>query len=366
MTENPIKQILLETRPFWDHSGTSAHIRENFLKIINCGTIALGAEIYASETESKLIFHTCKSRFCTSCGQRATEDWHTDLETILPDIPYIGITLTIPMEFRAILQQNRHVLHGVPAMGAEAIMQWAKARWGVRLLVLVVQQTFGGFLTFVPHLHIMVSAGGLLESKGRWIHRVKFDKEELMRAWRYALIAFLAEAHKRNVLRSSFSVEEIRNLCATQYQRPWNIFVSRAGSKVYRLRHDGRYIRRPPIAQHRMTRIGRHEVDYLAKDTRNKQFVNKRYTNEEFVSLLMQHVLNKGRHAMRYFGLLSPRSKGRTWAAVFILLNQRQRPHPPRMSWRWLRRKTFGVDPLLDSSGQLMRRVGRRQPEPAI
>ncbi len=216
MAENPIKQILLETRTFWDHSGTSAHIRENFLKIIDCGTIALGAEIYASETESKLVFHTCKSRFCTSCGQRATEDWCTDLETILPDIPYVGITLTIPMEFRAILQQNRHLLNGLPTMGAEAIMQWAKARWGVRLLVLVVQQTFGGFVTFVPHLHIMVSAGGLLESKSLWRHRVRFDKEELMRAWRYAVIAFLAEAHKRNVLRSSFSVEEIRKLFATQ------------------------------------------------------------------------------------------------------------------------------------------------------
>ena len=118
MAENPIKQIVLDTRPFWDHSGTPAHIRENFLKIIDCGTIALGAEIYASETESKLVFHTCKSRFCTSCGQRATEEWHRDLETTLPDIPYIGITLTIPMEFRAILQQNRPVLQGVPAMGA--------------------------------------------------------------------------------------------------------------------------------------------------------------------------------------------------------------------------------------------------------
>ena len=168
---------------------------------------------------------------------------------------------------------------------AEAIMQWAKARWGPRLLVLVVQQTFGGFLTFVPHLHVMVSAGRLHESKGRWIHRLKFDKkEELMRAWRYALIDFLAEAHKRNVLRSNLSVEEIRNLFATQYQRLLNIFISRAASKAHRLRHDGRYIRRPPIAQHRMTRRGNHQVGYVAKDTRNKQFVNKCYTNEEFVS----------------------------------------------------------------------------------
>src|SRR6476620_2841808 len=206
-TEHPIKRILIETRPRWDRETVSANVRENFSKIIDCGTVALGAEIYASGTETKLVFHTCKSRFCTSFGQRATEAWQEDLEAILPTVPYIGITLTMPMEFRTILQQNRHLLHGIPAMGAEAIMQWAKARYGVRLLVIVVQQTFGGFLNFVPHLHVMVSAGGLQESKSRWIHRIKWEKEELMRAWRYAVIAFLAEACKRSVLKSSLSCE---------------------------------------------------------------------------------------------------------------------------------------------------------------
>src|SRR5580693_9171923 len=79
-------------------------------------------------------------------------------EAILPDIPYVGMTLTIPEEFRPILQENRDLLHGMPAMAAEAIQLWAKDRYRVRILVVVVQQTFGGFLNFHPHLHIMVSA----------------------------------------------------------------------------------------------------------------------------------------------------------------------------------------------------------------
>jgi len=82
--------------------------------------------------------------------------------------------------------------------GAEAIQQWAKARYGVRLIGLVVQQTFGGFLNFVPHLHVLVSAGGLMESRNRWIHHLKYDERELMCAWRYAVVAFLSEARKRN------------------------------------------------------------------------------------------------------------------------------------------------------------------------
>src|SRR6266702_8781100 len=118
----------------------------------------------------------------------------------------------------------------------------------------------------------------------------------------------------------------------------------------------------PPIAQHRLQRIGSDHVEYLVKDTRKEQFVSKRYTNVEFLDILIQHVPPRGRHAMRYFGLLAPRSKARTWAAVFALLTQKQRPHPRRLGWRWLRRRTFGIDPLLDGFGQPMHWVGRREP----
>src|SRR5215470_4050993 len=185
-SEHPLKQILLDTREEWDHSGTPSHIRENFLKVISCGTKALGAELYVSLTETKLVYHRCKSRYCTSCGQRATEEWQQLLEATLPDVPYRGITLTLPAELRPVLQQNPEILHAIPAMGAEAIQQWAKARYSTRLIILVVQQTFGGFLNFVPHLHILVSAGGLVQSKNRWIHRLEYNEAELMRAWRYA------------------------------------------------------------------------------------------------------------------------------------------------------------------------------------
>lgn len=363
--EHPIKQLLRDTREYWDHNGTPVHVRDTFWKIIKCGTIALGAEIFASETESKLVFHTCKSRFCTSCGQRATEAWQEDLEAVLPDIPYVGITLTMPKEFRIILQQNQHILHGIPAMGAEAVQQWAWARYGVRLIVIVVQQTFGGLLNFVPHLHVMVSAGGLQESASRWIHRLEYDTRELMLAWRYAVGAFLSQACKKGVLSSTLSSGEFLALLETQHEREWKVFVSRMGSKAYRLKHDGRYIRRPPVAQHRLRRIGNDHVEYLAKDTRNKRFVLMQYTNEEFVDILIRHVPGLGLHAMRYFGLLAPRCKARLWAAIFVLLNQQQRPHPSRLPWRWLRIKTFGTDPHLDSQGQLMRRVGRRKPAPA-
>jgi Putative transposase len=193
------------------------------------------------------------------------------------------------------------------------------------------------------------------------IPTLAYHRDEIMRVWRFAVLALLSEARKKNRLNTPLSSEELIALFETQYQRPWNIFVSRARAKGYSLKHDGRYIRKLPVAEHRLTRLGADQVEYLAKDTRSKRLVPKRYSLRELVDILMLHMPRRGRHAMRYFGLLAPRCKARTWSAFFVLLGQQQRPHPPRLRWRWLIKKTFGVDPLLDSTGQPMNWMGRRE-----
>lgn len=58
--KQPLKQILSATRSHWDRSESRSAVRQNFEKIINCRTPAMGAEVFASETEEKLVYHTCK------------------------------------------------------------------------------------------------------------------------------------------------------------------------------------------------------------------------------------------------------------------------------------------------------------------
>jgi hypothetical protein len=72
------------------------------------------------------------------------------------------------------------------------------------------------------------------------------------------------------------------------------------------------------------------------------------------VHLLAAHVLDHYRHAIRYFGLLAPRTKNQHYAGLFLLLRQQMRPRPQRLSWRELMKKCFGVDPMIDSFGQEM------------
>ena len=80
------------------------------------------------------------------------------------------------------------------------------------------------------------------------------------------------------------------------------------------------------------------------------------------MALWAQHVPERYRHAIRYFGLLAPSTKSRTWAALFVLLGQERRPRPQRLSWRNSLRQYFGVDPLVDRNGRPMKWVGRQKP----
>ena len=124
--QQPIKRIFVASREYWDHDGVRLAVRDNFERVSNCRTLALGAEVFASENEEKVFPHTCKSRACPSCGYLATLQWQREQEAALPDIPYSGIVLTMPNVLWPIFQQNRPLLHDLPALGAEVVQQWVK------------------------------------------------------------------------------------------------------------------------------------------------------------------------------------------------------------------------------------------------
>jgi Putative transposase/Transposase zinc-binding domain len=354
--KEPLKQILENNRSLWDTNAFRAVVRDNFDRVTRCRTLKSGGEVYASDSETKIVPHTCKSRSCPSCGHRATELWQREVSADLPDIPYLGLVFTMPDVLWPI--QNRPLLYDLPRLGAAVIEQWVYAEYGVRVMILIVQHTFGRRLNFNPHLHILVSAGGLHERDGRWISSLTFDKNILMNMWRDTIITFLQQALRGGVL----SAGDLGTILSAQRERWWSIHVAHFKTKWQFLRYAGRYVRRPPIAQHSFEKIADGVVQFWRKDLRKKERILTEYPIEQFVSLLADHVHDHYRHAIRYFGLLAPYTKRRTSAAVFTLLGRRKLPRPPRISWRYALRAQFGVYPLVDAKGQELRRVGRVPP----
>jgi hypothetical protein len=155
---------------------------------------------------------------------------------------------------------------------------------------------------------------------------------------------------------------DLKRILTVQYEKPWSFYVDQFGSKYHFLKYAGRYVRRPPIAQNRITRITESEVTYSWKDRREKKQKLRTCTIEEFVAMLAEHVPDRYQNSIRYFGLLAPCTQKQTKAGLYALLGQTPRPHPPRLSYRESIKRDFGYDPLIDSKGQRMVPVGFRSP----
>ena len=286
----------------------------------------------------------------------------------LPDVKFAGVVFTMPDVLWPVFLSNRHLSDDLPALGAAVIQEWAKDMYGARLMILVVRHTFGRHLNFNPHLHVLASAGGLRIVDGEWISGLRFDRKALMKRWRFALITYLREALKRGVLRSDVALSEMKTLLRTQYERWWNVDVQPCMSKEHFLRYAGRYVRRPPLAQYRILEYTEQEVSFRTSDHKLKKEVITRYTPEEFIQLLADHVPDHYRHAIRHFGLLAPRAKSQTSGALFAQLGQRRRPRPKHLSWAHSIEREYRVNPLQDSHGERMRLIARRPaaPQPSL
>ena len=134
-------------------------------------------------------------------------------------------------------------------------------------------------------------------------------------------------------------------------------------SKEHFLRYAGRYVRRPPIAQRRITHIGEWNVTFRAKNKKLGRCVYVQCSLEEFVDRWAQHIPERYQHAVHGFGLFAPRTLKQTSAAVFAILGQEPRPRPKAGRWADSLKRDFGHDPLLDSDGKRMRWVRRLPPQ---
>jgi Transposase zinc-binding domain/Putative transposase len=195
--QDRLKTLLIQTRPHWDRVETRPAVRSGFAKALQCRTLALGAEVFASGTEEQVFCHTCKSRPCSSCGYRATVRWQRERWAALPDVPYKGITFTMPDVLWPLFRDNPHVTAALSALAARIIQTRVSIRSGLRVGVMAILHTFNGKLEFNSHVHTMVTAGGL-DGSDSWVSTVFYDRDGLLEGWRKAVIKLLRTALRKH------------------------------------------------------------------------------------------------------------------------------------------------------------------------
>ena len=129
------------------------------------------------------------------------------------------------------------------------------------------------------------------------------------------------------------------------------------------LGYAARYVRRPPIAQKRVTHVDTQIVRFSYKDKKLGRSMKVEVSPEEFIDRWGQHIPERYRHAVRSFGLFSPRGIQGTLDVVFAILRQQRRSRPKPRPWAESIKRDFDRDPLLDSKGQRMTWVRRIAPK---
>jgi Putative transposase len=210
----------------------------------------------------------------------------------------------------------------------------------------------------------MVIGGALSAHSGTWTTRTYYNRERLMMAWRRAVIVLLRAALRMGRIQANTTADdEMEALLAKQEVRWWSVKIQSFKSKEHFLRYAGRYVRRPPIAQQRISFIGERSVRFWSKDKKQRRRVYVTCSLEEFIDRWAQHIPERYQHTVRSFGLFAPRLLSQTSAAIFVLLGQKQRPRPKPRPWAVSLKRDFGRDPLLDGAGKRMRWIRRLPPK---
>jgi len=268
--------------------------------IIACRTEALGGQQWSCNDCGALlhVFHSCRNRACPRCHGEQTQAWLEQRRAEMLPLPYFHVTVTVPEEFRAVLR--RHQVHGYGALmktAAKAIVDLARdPRWiGGTVGVLAVLHTWTQGLVFHPHVHCLVTGGGLSDDGTTWHPAGKtflFPKS--------ALAAVVRARFRDAFARPCPDVDLPRHV----WQIPWVVHITPWGEgQQAALDYLARYAFCIAITNNRILDVDAETVTYRYKDRAADRHRKETVSGHEFIRRFLQHVLPAGFHKLRYYGL---------------------------------------------------------------
>lgn len=336
-------------------------VKENVQKILNCRTFQLGYHMYKCPNCSsvRLIPHSCKSRFCSSCGKIATDRWTEErLSDILP-VDYHHLVFTIPWQLRAICLLNRKVIFNILFVAAAiSLVSWTKEYGGYIPGFYTVLHTFGSDIKFNPHLHILITAGGLSLDHQKWINAPNnflMPEKGLKKRWRYNVISAIISANNKGYLQMPFLEKKgeyinLRGVISVISKLTWYIFIGARLLEVgLSVKYIGRYTKKPVIAETRIIRCDNRWVLFKFKDyAEGGKSSIKKMGLFTFITYLTQHIPDKYFRVVRPYGLFSYRLKGQLLPKATLLLNHSPvKKESSVQNWRQRQFEYSGKDPLI-------------------
>ena len=337
---------------------------ENVRKVLACRTPVLGCHIYQCKGcgHVELIPHSCKSRFCPTCGKHATDVWANQVLNRLLDVPYHHLIMAIPWQLRIVIIMNRQAgLNLLVQAATEAIQQWARDVKQMRMGILIVIHTFGADMKWHPHIHLIVTGGGLSLDGKRWIEtdpKFLMHHGGLKKRWKYQITTRMKKAHRQGQWRFPKSKDFLKQYpCfAAMLNKLWHItWYAYIGASLldprFSVQYMGRYTKRAVMAEYRITyydgKIVRFSYKDYAEGGKTSFMTLKVHT---FIGRLIRHIPDKHFPMIRYAGLFSNRWKKQYLSQARVALNQSQPDDSNKNtqpSWADRQIDYTGTDPLI-------------------
>jgi hypothetical protein len=279
---------------------------------------------------------TCRNRHCPKCQGAAAKQWLADREAELLPVPYYHLVFTLPAAIADIAYQNKAVVYDLLfKVSAETMLTIAAdpKHLGARIGITSVLHTWGSALTHHPHVHMIVPGGGISPDGQRWVScRPGFflSVRVLSRLFRRLFLEKLLAAHQAG--RLDFFGDHARLVDAqafTSFLAPlrkteWVVYSKRPfGGPEAVLAYLSRYTHRVAIANSRLIACDQRGVTFKWKDYRiegRDRYKQMTLSTFDFIRRFLIHVLPKGLHRIRHYGLFAKSSCADNIARVRKLL----------------------------------------------
>ncbi len=291
--------------------------------IENCRTAALGGHVEACEDcgHWRIAYNSCRNRNCPKCQGAAARTWLAAREADLLPVGYFHVVFTLPAPIAAIAFQNKGLLYDLLFRAAAQTMMTIAAdprHLGARIGITAVLHTWGSALTHHPHVHMVVPGGGIALDGSRWIaSRPAFllPVRVLGALFRRLFLTQLIQLHQTGKLAFFGSLAALtdrrafgRHIGPVRKKR-WVVYAKApfAGPEAV-LAYLSRYTHRVAISNRRLISFDEAGVTLRFKDYRRDGAERQQVmtlATDEFIRRFLIHVLPRGFHRIRHYGLLA-------------------------------------------------------------
>jgi Putative transposase/Transposase zinc-binding domain len=320
------------------------HVSLAQLKVMSaierCRTAALGGHVARCENgacgHTTIAYNSCRNRHCPKCQGAAAREWLAERQAELLPVPYFHVVYTLPGRIADIAYQNKAAIYGILfKASAETMLRIAAdpKRLGARIGFISVLHTWGSAITHHPHVHMIVPGGGLSADGLRWIAGrpdYLLPVSVLSQLFRGLMLSLLLEAHGDGRLRffgehAALADEKaFKAFLAPLWRSGWVVYAKKPFSgPAAVLAYLARYTHRVAISNSRLIAAGANGVTFKYKDYRldgPERYKIMTLAPHEFIRRFLLHVLPKGFHRIRHYGLLANGSRAENIARARALL----------------------------------------------